>query len=113
MLSNNLPAPSLTKLPEPLITLLIDTSPILPNVKPFVFVIPPLMVNVLVPEVISVLILVAVCAVIKPDKVAAGLVLNTLKAPRLLTPKPFKFKGSVSAVTPFNSNVAPSLTVVA
>ena len=68
----------------------------------------------MVPEVISVLILVAVWAVIKPDKVAAAFVLNILKAPRLLTPKPvpFKFKGSVRAVTPFNSNVAVLLIVV-
>ena len=90
----------------------IETSPTPPNVKPFVFVIPPLIVKVLVPDVISVFILVAVCAVINPDKVAAGFVLNTLTAPRLLTPTPFKFKGSVRAVTPFNSNVAVLLTVV-
>ena len=64
------------------------------------------------PDTISVLILVAVCAVIVPDKVVAGFVLNILKAPRLLTPKPFKFKGSVSNVTPFNSNVAVLLIVV-
>ena len=88
-------------------------SPIPPNVTPPVFVIPPLIVIVFVPDVISVLILVAVCAVIIPDKVAEGFPLTILKAPKLFTPTPFKFKASVTAVGPFNSKVAPLLTVVA
>ena len=117
VLINNTPAPSFVRLllagVEPVIgVVVIETSPTPPNVKPLVLVIPPLIVNVFVPDVISVLILVAVCAVIVPDKVAAGFVLNTLKAPKPSTPKPFKFKGSVSNVTPFNSNVAVLLIVV-
>ena len=89
------------------------TSPTPPNVTPAVLVIPPLIVIVLEPEAISVLILVAVDAVIKPDKVAEGFPLTILKAPKLLTPKPFKLKASVTAVGPFNSRVAPLLIVVA
>ena len=117
VLNVNLPAPSLFKLlldaSVPLMVLVMAISPTPPNVTPAVLVMPPLIVIVLEPEAISVLILVAVVAVIKPDKVAEGFPFNILKAPKLLTPKPFKLKASVTAVGPFNSKVAPLLTVVA
>ena len=107
----NLPAPSLIKLLAPLITLLIVTSPTPPNVNPVVFATPPLMVNVPVPEAISVLILEAAVVVITPDKVVAPLVLGIHMAP-LPTPVPLKENGSATVSVPTMFTAAPELTVV-
>ena len=80
----------------PVIAVEIETSPTPPNVKPALFVIPPLIVKVFVPETISVLILEAALVVIKPDKVVVPLVLGIHIAPLTfpVMPKLFKKKGS-------------------
>ena len=115
-LNNNLPAPSFVivllavLLPE--IIPVIEKSPIPPNVNPAVFVIPPLIVNVFVPEVMSVLILDAAATVIVPDKVAAPEVLKILMAPALLAPKPLMEMASGIVMAPFISNVAADPIVV-
>ena len=121
-LNNNLPAdPSLIILlfdaSDPLI--IPDTAifPVLvvPKVIPAVFVIPPVIVKVLVPELTSVLILVALAAVIVPDNVGVEVdVLSNLMAPVLLTPVPFNViaSGIVIAVVALISIAVPSTIVV-
>ena len=93
-LNNNLPAPSLVRLLvdvlDPVIIPVIEKSPIPPNVNPAVFVMPPLMVKVFVPEAMSVLILDAAATVIVPDKVAACAPLTNRMAPPVPDiPNPF------------------------
>ena len=86
-----------------------------PNVKPPVLVIAPvLIVNVFVPTVISVLIVDAVSAVIPPVKVVAAAPLISLIAPVLLGPLPFNLKtsGMVNALAPLISIAAPVPTNV-
>ena len=78
-------------------------------------VIPPvLIVNVLVPTVTSVLIVVAVCAVMAPVKVVAAAPLISLMAPVLLGPFPFNenTSGMVNGVDPLISIAAPVPTKV-
>ena len=103
--------------PEPLIALEIEIPPALavPNVKPPVFVIAPvLIVNVFVPTVTSVFIVEAVCAVIPPVNVVAGAPAISLIAPVLLGPLPFNVNtsGIVKADAPLISIAAPVPTKV-
>ena len=118
-LINNLPAPSLVivllaVLPE--IIPVIEKSPIPPNVNPAVFVIPPLIVRVFVPDVMSVLILDAAATVIVPHKVAACAPLTNLMAPPVPDiPNPFIViaSGMVNAAeVPLISIAAPDPTNV-
>ena len=84
----------------------IEKSPIPPNVNPALFAIAPLIVNVFVPEAMSVLILDAAATVIVPDNVAADAPVINLIAPVLLIPVPLIVMASGIAVAPLISNAA-------
>ena len=85
------PVPSFSIPPAPLIALETVIPPlfVVPKLKLALAVIPPAMVKVFVPDVISVFILEAEATVIVPDKVAAAAeLLMNLIAPVLLAPVP-------------------------
>ena len=89
---------------------------VVPKVNPGSFEMPPVIVNVLVPPVISVLILEAEATVMVPDRVAACAPLTNLMAPPVPDiPNPFIViaSGIVNAAeVPLISKAAPDPTIV-
>jgi hypothetical protein len=120
VVNNNLPVPVPSfSIPPPVPPMALDTvippALVVPKLKFALAVIPPAMVKVFVPEVISVFILEAEATVIVPDNVAAANeLLSNLIAPVLLTPVPLIViaSGIVKADDPLISIAAPVPTKV-